>query len=78
MAAGVVPPAAMTSQYRRRRLTRARNELLSALLATRISLTRMGDPALGPAGRQAVLEELPIHRKRQQHILRKLVNCWPT
>jgi len=72
------PPAATVSQYRRWRLARTRNELLSVLSAIRIMLTRMGEPTLGPIGRQEVLEKLPAHRKQQQHILRKLRSCWPT
>lgn len=77
-AANAVPPTAMIGQYRRRRLARARNEFLSALSATRISLTRMGEPGLGPAGRREVLEELSAHRERQRHILKKLEKNWPT
>jgi hypothetical protein len=75
-AASAISPT--VSQYRRRRLARVRDELLCMLSATRISLTRMGDPALGPTGRQEVLEKLSAHRKRQQRIFRKLDNCWPT
>jgi hypothetical protein len=78
-AASAVLPAAMAAQHRRRRrLARACNELLTALSVTRISLTRIAEPALGPARRQVVLEELPVHRERQQRIFRKLANCWPT
>jgi hypothetical protein len=76
-AAGAVPPTAMMGRYRWRCLTRARNDLLSALSATRISLTRMGEPGLGPAGRQEVLDKLPRHRDQQRRILRKLEKNWP-
>jgi hypothetical protein len=77
-AANPVPSAALVGQYRWRRLTRARDEFLSALSATRISLTRMGEPGLGPEGRQEVLKELPAQRERQRRILRKLEKNWPT
>jgi hypothetical protein len=76
--ANAVSPEAAVSQYRRRRLSRARDELLSVLSATRISLIQMGEPGLGPAGRQGVLEELSAHRERQRHILRKLEKNWPS
>jgi hypothetical protein len=68
----------MVGRYRWRRLIRARNELMSALAATRISLTRMGEPGLGPARRQEMLEQLPAHCERQRHILRRLEKNWPT
>jgi hypothetical protein len=77
-AAGAVPPTAMVGRYRWRRLIRARNELLSVLWATRISLTLMGEPGLESESRQEVLEQLPAHRERQRRILRKLEKNWPT
>jgi hypothetical protein len=76
--ANAVAPEAMMGPYRRRRLAQACNEFLSALSATRISLARMGEPGLGTAGRQKVLEELSTHRERQQHIVRKLERNWPS
>jgi len=75
-AADAIPPRAV-GQYRRRRLARALNELLAVLSATRSSLTRMGEPSLGPAGRQETLEELSAHRERQRHLLAKLEKNWP-
>ena len=76
-AADAIPPRAV-GQYRRRRLARSRNELLAVLSATRSSLTRMGEPSLGLAGRQDTLEELFAHRERQRHLLAKLEKDWPT
>lgn len=76
-AADAIPPRAV-GQYRRRRLARSRNELLAVLSATRSSLTRMGEPSLGLAGRQDTLEELFAHRDRQRHLLAKLEKDWPT
>jgi hypothetical protein len=75
--ADAAAPTALMGQYRRRQLTRARDELLSVLSKTRISLTRMGEPGLGSAGRQEVLKELPSHSRRQRRILRKLEKNWP-
>jgi hypothetical protein len=57
---------------RQHRVSQAQRDLEAALSATRTTLAQLGDPRLGTAGRQQVLQDLPLHRMRQQNILRVL------
>jgi hypothetical protein len=71
LTATAVPGPADTAAARRRQdsMDAARNDLRSALSATVIVLSQLGDPALGAAERRGVLQELPLHREQQQRIL---------
>jgi hypothetical protein len=61
-----------TTDRRRQRVSQAQDELEAALSVTRIALDKLGDPTLDAAGRRQALRELPVHRTRQQRILRTL------
>jgi len=66
-------PAVTTDERRRQAcISGLRDELQSALLDTAKSLARLGDRAAGAEERCEVLQKLPFHRMRYQHILGRL------
>jgi hypothetical protein len=66
------PAASALERWRQGCIGVTRDELRSSLCETASSLTRLSDPAAGPADRRVIMRELLLHRIRQQHILERL------